>query len=48
MANRHMANWLIWRIDCGESAYGENAYGEMTSYRDLALLPKNYPGLASS
>jgi len=31
MANQHLANWLIWRIDYGESAYGELAYGK-TSY----------------
>jgi len=28
LVNRHMANWLIWRIDGGKSAYGET-----TSYR---------------
>jgi len=33
MASRHMANWLIWRIDCGKLAYGEKAYGKMTSYQ---------------
>jgi len=27
-----MANWLIWQIDCGESAYGKKAYGKTTVF----------------
>jgi len=33
MANRHMANWLIWRIDYGKLAYGKEAYGETTYFK---------------
>jgi len=28
----HMANWLIWRTDCGHLAYGKLENGEMTSF----------------
>jgi len=33
----HLANWLIWQTDYGESAYGKLAYGKMTSYLVLQL-----------
>jgi len=28
MPNWHMASWLIWRTDYGESEYGKLAYGK--------------------